>query len=517
MAEFSDTVRPGIERISALGRPDARLHLPKHHAIASWLTLEGRQAPFVARDDPVARRPRASAAARRAPGRARRDATSTDLRQPHWDRAAGEARRAEERGRESEGIGETEEVGSGGRVGGGVVGDEGREEAGGRDRERIGRTQERGSGGSVRGEAIVDGGEGGNGVGGGEVERGGGVRGEAIVDEGEDRNSVRSKETAREGAGRAGAEEVESKGAGRAGARPGKQGLGALPGTPAGSYSELVELDGAHSVRWARRTSEPRALDPDPLDLEILGLVAGLGHVLTTQIHRRFNAARAVTTTQRRLKRLSDAGMLERFQFHRRDGGGVPMCYTIAAAGLEVLYAHDRLTAPREGETGVAPGPSSPAGAGVRSAPVRGERLLRQARHDVHVAGWALALEHALGCAPVGLRGARESALSPPMRGSADGRVALGPGDLSLPGGRAPHEFLRTDATGARGQVERFETVRPDVTIELDRGLSGRAGADGIRWRDLLSSGRLCEEIVRWERPVLRGASCKEGSHGASA
>ena len=36
MAEFSDTVRPGIEHLSALGHPDARLHLPKHHAIVSW-------------------------------------------------------------------------------------------------------------------------------------------------------------------------------------------------------------------------------------------------------------------------------------------------------------------------------------------------------------------------------------------------------------------------------------------------------------------------------------------------
>jgi hypothetical protein len=84
------------------------------------------------------------------------------------------------------------------------------------------------------------------------------------------------------------------------------------------------------------------------------------------------------------------------------------------------------------------------------------------------------------------------------MRGSADGRVALGPGDLSLPGGRAPHEFLRTDSTGARGQVERFETVRPDVTIELAGGLSGRAGAD-----DGPMGGSVVErEVVRGERAM---------------
>src|SRR5437660_1017830 len=88
-----------------------------------------------------------------------------------------------------------------------------------------------------------------------------------------------------------------------------------------------------------------RAIEPDGLDLEILSLIARLGHVLTSQIHRHFNAARAVTTTQRRLKRLSDAGLVERFQFHRRDGGGVPMCYVAAHAGLDALRATGRLPA----------------------------------------------------------------------------------------------------------------------------------------------------------------------------
>ena len=117
-------------------------------------------------------------------------------------------------------------------------------------------------------------------------------------------------------------------------------------------------------------------------------------------------------------------------------------------------------------------GPPSPA------APVEGDRLLRQARHDVHVAGWVLALEHAVDGAPLGLRGASESVLSPPLRSTSEGRRALGPAELSLPGGRTPHEFLRTDPTGARVQVERFETVRPDVTIELP----GRDGAVSICW-----------------------------------
>ncbi|HEV2981984.1 MAG TPA: hypothetical protein VGX51_11170, partial [Solirubrobacteraceae bacterium] len=38
MAEFSDQVRPGVTHLSALGHPDVRLHMPKHHAVASWTT-----------------------------------------------------------------------------------------------------------------------------------------------------------------------------------------------------------------------------------------------------------------------------------------------------------------------------------------------------------------------------------------------------------------------------------------------------------------------------------------------
>ncbi len=73
MAEFSDSIRPGTEHLSTLGRPDARLHLPRHHAIASWSTPAGRQAPFVAETIPLRVDPRAGRAARRASGRARRE------------------------------------------------------------------------------------------------------------------------------------------------------------------------------------------------------------------------------------------------------------------------------------------------------------------------------------------------------------------------------------------------------------------------------------------------------------
>ena len=409
MAEFSDTVRPGVGHLSTLGHPDVRLHLPKHHAIASWITREGRQAPFIAQTIPLhVDRERLAAHAKLQRERGGRH--RTDLRQPHWER----------RRRESQN----------GQAG-----------------------------------AWAPGG-------------------------------------------------VESLSPGAA-----DDGKASLPATPSESYRELVELDRAQSVRWAKRVESPRPLEPDPLDLEILALVGGLRHVLTTQVHRRFNSRRATTTTQRRLKRLSDVGLLERFQFHRRDGGGVPMCYVITAAGLALLRANDRLRASVDGEV-------SAAGAASAARSGAAEDRLRQARHDVHVAGWALALERALGGALLTLRGAEQSVLSPPLRLTPDGKVGLGPGDLRLPGGRAAHDFLRTDATGERVEVERFETVRPDAVLTVPglahvRPAGSDAGAAGlqaaidlmIELDDRLPVGRGAGKLERYDH-FLAGWSVHTSRYG---
>ncbi|HEX4838760.1 MAG TPA: hypothetical protein VFV03_09590, partial [Solirubrobacteraceae bacterium] len=191
MAEFSDIVRPDMRNLSALGRPDVRLRLPRHSAIVSWVTPEGRQAPFVAHTLPlhVDERRLAHHACRQAErgGRYRED-----LSQPHWERAP---------------------------------------------------------------ESVAE----------------------------------RAPEPA-------------------VTANPAPADVSAS--TPAESYRELVDLNAAHSVRWAKSAPTLVALDPESLDIEILALVASMRHVLSSQIHRRFNGDRAATTTQRRLKRLSDAGLV---------------------------------------------------------------------------------------------------------------------------------------------------------------------------------------------------------------
>jgi len=429
MSEFSDTIRPGIEHLAALGRPDARLHLPRHHAIASWSTPEGRQSPFMAETIPL--RVDAERVSLHAERQAERGGRyRTDLRQPHWDHEryggrdggfagarTGSATATASPHSRPDGISPLQSLPSEDRS----------------ERAPLGRSS---PGGEESAESTS--------------RKRAGSRGENL--------EVPGKRNPRSGGGGEGAGTAQSPSSGDVN-----------EGTPPDSYRELVELDGAHSVRWAKRVAQPRSLEPEPLDLEILALVACMRHVLSSQIHRRFNPGRAATTTQRRLKRLSDAGLMWRFQFHRRDGGGVPMCYAITATGLEMLRSDGRSTALEVRDV------DEPSGPWSSSASAEGARRLRQARHDVHVAGWVLAF---VGVAPQRLRGASESVLSPPLRSTPNGRIAFGPLDLSLPGGRAPHDFLCTDPAGAREPVECFETVRPDVTIELPANLRQRSGIE---------------------------------------
>ncbi len=416
MAEFSDTVRPGLGQLSALGHPDVRLHLPKHHAIASWTTPEGRQAPFIAQTIPL-QVDQERLALHAAHQLERGGRHRTDLRQPHWDRR------------------------------------------------RRGPLSAQHDDGPPVGEGEID-----------------AASAAASV------SDARPEETA--------------------GARS----------NPSDSYRELVELDGAHSVRWAKRVESPRLLEPDQLDLEILALIARMRHVLTSQVHRRFNPSRSATTTQRRLKRLSDAALVERFQFHRRDGGGVPMCYVITLAGIELLRAEDRVT-------GLADAVAARASA-TAASPESGR--LRNARHDVHVTGWVLALERLATSARPALRGAAESVLSPPMRSTPEGRAALAPADLQLPGGRAAHDFLRTAATGESVEVERFETVRPDAVVEVAGSSGEPCSADGepagrttatdliIELDDRLPVGRAAGKLERYDH-FLTGWSVHLSRYGRRA
>lgn len=437
MAEFSDTVRPGIRNLSDLGRPDVRLHLPRHSALASWVTPEGRQAPFVAHTLPLPfdEQRLAFHAARQAERGGR---FLEDLSQPHWLRHEPREKSAPVEQPEPS-----------------------------RQISALPRPVE-----PAEPVSSV-----------GPVESVGPV------------NSARSVESAL--SSEASTSDFQ----------------------PIESYTELVDLDAAHSVRWAKPATALLAIEPEPLDIEILTLIASMRHVLSSQIHRRFNPGRAATTTQRRLKRLADAGLVARFQFHRRDGGGVPMCYTIAPAGLQLVQEQDTSHGHESIEGKDLGGPH-------RRVLPNDERLLRQARHEVHVVAWTLALQQALpNDYPVRLRGPEEAAIAPPLRSRQGERKMLSLAELSLPGGRTPHDFLRTLDSGVRVEVESFQTIRPDASlctsdgrellVELDDRLPEGSGAAKLERYDHFLAG-WSVHLKRYKRSAVSPPTvvfvCRDGA-----
>lgn len=438
MAEFSDTVRPGIRNLSDLGRPDVRLHLPRHSALASWVTPEGRQAPFVAHTLPLPfdEQRLAFHAARQAERGGR---FLEDLSQPHWLRQEPREMSAPVQPPES-----SKQISA---LSGPV--------------EPVESTEPVNSTGPVKFAGPI--------------------------------NSARSVESALSSdASTSHSQSIES-------------------------YTELVDLDAAHSVRWAKLVTALLAIEPEPLDIEILTLIASMRHVLSSQIHRRFNPGRAATTTQRRLKRLADAGLVARFQFHRRDGGGIPMCYTITPAGLQLVREQDT----PQGRESI----EDLGGRHQRVSP-NDERLLRQARHEVHVVAWMLALRQALpNDDPVKLRGPEESAIVPPLHSRDGERKMLRLSELSLPGGRTPHDFLRTLDPGIRVEVESFQTIRPDASlctgdgrellVELDDRLPEGSGAGKLERYDHFLAG-WSVHLKRYKRSAVNSPTvvfvCRDGA-----
>lgn len=440
MAEFSDTVRPGIRNLSTLGRPDVRLHLPRHSAIASWVTAEGRQAPFVAQTLPlrVNEQRLAFHAARQADRGGR---YLQDLSQPHWERTRRE-----------------------------------------RVKQKV--SQDRPAAGASAVTVAPA-----------------GAPGSALA-LGSAPTSVSSSasDPSPDPVSTPAAISPPASPSGLAGGISSRE----ASSKPADSYGELVDIGAAHSVRWAKPPAVIVALDPEPLDIEILVLLASLRHVLSSQIHRRFNEGRAATTTQRRLKRLSDAGLVARFQFHRRDGGGMPMCYSITPTGRELLTVRGHSTASRFLPGGVSDrnDPTIPS-----PKPQTDDQLLRQARHDVRVVGWTLAVERALSERLLELRGPEESVISPQKRSKSGDGPMLALSDLCLPGGRTPHDFMRTAQDGSRFEVERFQSIRPDATL-LRRGSQELF----VEFDDRLPEGVAAAKVERYDH-FLTGWSANLGRY----
>ncbi len=114
------------------------------------------------------------------------------------------------------------------------------------------------------------------------------------------------------------------------------------------SYAELLALDAAQRMRLLAVAAATGARRLESGDRELIAWLAAARCALSTQIHRRFHADRSLTATQRQLKRLADRGLLARFQLHRDDGGGIPLCCVVTERALELVGISAR-RAPRAG------------------------------------------------------------------------------------------------------------------------------------------------------------------------
>ncbi len=212
-------------------------------------------------------------------------------------------------------------------------------------------------------------------------------------------------------------------------------------GPPPASYGELLALDGAGRMRVLGAAAPARPGRLAPADRELLAWLAGARIALSSQIHRRFRPESSLTVTQRQLKRLADAGLLARFQLHREDGGGIPLCCAPTQAAIELL------------------------GLEGRRAPELRADALPGLRGDVHIVGWLLALEARAGDSLVEVLGPGRAAIVPGQRE----RSGLDVGTTL----RA-RDFLATARDGSRAPAERFAAVRPSAVASL-RGAAAPA------------------------------------------
>jgi hypothetical protein len=206
---------------------------------------------------------------------------------------------------------------------------------------------------------------------------------------------------------------------------------------PAGAtFAELVAVDAATGVRWLPVAAGPRRPRLDPREFELLAWIAGARCVLSSQAHRRTSPGQALTTTQRRLKRLADAGLVGRFQLHGGDGGGVPFCCAATQPAIDLLEL------------------------GGRRAPVLDDANLGSLRRDLHTVGWLLALEARAATRVVSVLGPGRARVAPP--------AGSGPAGLGLEPGLHARDFVcGADGNGRRRPVVEFIGVSPAAAVEV--------------------------------------------------
>jgi Replication-relaxation len=419
MAQYSDSLRPESDQVAALASPDVRLHLPKHWAIASWVTPQGRAQPFVAQTMALRTDP-GRIARHRAAQHARGGRPLERFHQPHWDRELDDV---------------TEDVLPPTRATA-VAPDA---------------TLPPPAPSLVVEEPAATGRP---------EERGAGAADETTVRLAPSRARVTTEDT--------------------------------QPAPPVAAadlitFTELAAIDEARSVTWPRR-SDRKSATPDALDLTLIAWLAELRFALATQMHRTFFADKSYSTTQRRLKRMHQAGWVERFQYFRQDGSSSPLVYLATDAGIKAATGqvgpHGHYLHPKRSYC----------------EPATSDPMMRKAQHDVHVVAWVLALQSLLGDQARNVRGPQSGRLVPPWRTVNGERHDYGPDDLHLPGGRMPHGFLRTDqGRRTREPLTRFEAIEPDATVEL-RMRNGRHLFHTDLFVELDRTSKPSKNVAKFER-----------------
>jgi hypothetical protein len=416
MADFSDQIRAGDEQLATLASPDVRLHLPRHTALASWTTAAGRERPFLARTIPLALDPRRiewHARAQEARG-GREIATAVAPPSVILGRRGVESR-ADAAVVVAEGPGVAVAVAVAGRV----VPSRSSAPA----PPRAGRSPVAVSA-SPRGQST-------------QPPVGATAQSPPPAPTQTPWATAQSPPFAPTQSPRATAQspntDVRPDEPQRPAPAPADSGSRA-PAAPA-AYGELNALDDAAGMRFLRAAPTGSGVRLAPGDRELLAWLAGARCALSTQIHRRMHPERSLTVTQRQLKRLADRGLIARFQLHREDGGGLPLCCAVTARALELL------------------------GITARAAPELRESQLDALRADVRLTGWLLALE-------------RHAAISEVL---GPGRAAIAPGRreapaLELERGLRPRDFLITGRDGVRVPVERFVALAPGAAVCTDEG-----------------------------------------------
>ena len=211
------------------------------------------------------------------------------------------------------------------------------------------------------------------------------------------------------------------------------------------SYLE-VQLEPT-SLTWDDTPVDPadKAPTPDHRQLQCLSALHKLGPLLSSQLEREFYAHVGERTVQRALTAMRRAGWVRRFRLREPQGRGQPKyVYVLDRRGFDL--ARD-VPGPR--------GPYIPRDA--RFAERRFDSVLKPL-HDLHANALLLALVRQMPHAARGWRGPGESVISPPRRRPR--------GEPERPV-RADEIELESPLRSSGLQLERFEQIKPDFTIEV--------------------------------------------------